>query len=376
MAKRDYYEILGVERAADIEEIKKSYRKLAVRFHPDKNPGDKAAEEKFKELGEAYEVLGDPQKRAAYDQYGHAAFDRRAGGFARGAGGFHDPFEIFREVFGAGNIFDDLFGAGRSDPTQPQRGDDLRYDMEITFEEAAQGCEREISISKPERCDTCNGSGAEAGSRAKSCPTCGGRGQIVSARGIFSIAQTCPHCQGAGRVIEKPCRACHGAGRRELPSKIKLRIPGGVDTGSRLRSAGNGEAGLRGGPPGDLYVVLHVQAHEIFQRDGDDLLCEVPVSFVDAALGAEIDVPTLNGKANIRIPPGTQPGTLFRLKGKGVRNVQGYGHGDLHVRVNIEVPTHLTAAQKGKLQEYAALCNGSESPISRSFFEKARNLFK
>jgi molecular chaperone DnaJ len=376
MPKRDYYEILGLDRNAEIEEIKKAYRNLALKFHPDKNPGDKTAEEKFKEIGEAYEVLCDPQKRAAYDQYGHAAFDRRARGFARGAGGFHDPFEIFREVFGAGNIFEDLFGGGRADPTQPQRGDDLRYDMEITFVEAAHGCEKEISVTKPERCDACSGSGAESNSRNRTCPTCGGRGQVVRSRGIFSIAQTCHHCQGAGRIIEKPCRACHGAGRRELSSKIKLRIPAGVDTGSRLRSAGNGEAGLRDGPPGDLYVVLHVQPHEIFQRDGDDLLCEVPVSFVQATLGADIDVPTLNGKMSLRIPPGTQPGTMFRLKGKGVRNVQGYGHGDLHVRVNIEVPTQLTAAQKAKLQEFANLCSGKESPISQSFFEKAKNLFQ
>lgn len=375
MAKRDYYELLDVERGASPEEIKKAYRRLAVKLHPDKNPGDKSAEEKFKEIGEAYEVLSDPQKRAAYDQYGHAAFDRRAGGFARGAGGFHDPFEIFREVFGAGNIFDDLFGGGRADPTQPQRGDDLRYDMEISFEEAAQGCEKEISVTKPERCEVCQSSGAEPGSRARTCPTCGGRGQILSSRGIFSIAQTCPHCQGAGRVIDRPCRACHGHGRRNQTSKIKLRIPAGVDTGSRLRSAGNGEAGLRGGPPGDLYVVLHVRPHEIFQRDGDDLLCEVPVSFVQAALGAEISVPTLNGEASIRIPAGTQPGTVFRLKGKGVKNVQGYGHGDLHVRINIEVPSHLTAAQKAKLQEFSELCNGKESPISQSFFEKARRFF-
>ncbi len=375
MSKRDYYEVLGVDRTAGMEEIKKSYRKLAVKFHPDKNPGDKTAEEKFKEIGEAYEVLSDTQKRAAYDQYGHAAFDRRSGGFARSTGGFHDPFEIFREVFGAGNIFDDLFGA-RADPTQPQRGDDLRYDMEITFEEAAQGCEKEISVTKPERCDVCHGSGAEAGSRTRSCPTCGGRGQIINSRGIFSIAQTCPHCQGNGRVIEKPCPACRGAGRRERATKIKLPIPVGVDTGSRLRSGGNGEAGLRGGPPGDLYVVLHVQPHKIFQRDGDDLLCEVPVSFVQATLGTDIDVPTLAGKASIRIPAGTQPGTMFRLKGKGIKNVQGYGHGDLHVRVNIEVPTHLTPAQKAKLQEFAALCNGKESPITQNFFEKAKNLFQ
>src|ERR1043166_1873136 len=377
MSKRDYYEVLGVERTATVEEIKKSYRKLAVKFHPDKNPGDKAAEEKFKELGEAYEVLNDPQKRAVYDQHGHAAFDRRSGGgFGRSPGGFHDPFDIFREVFGGGNIFDDLFGGGRQDPTQPQRGDDLRYDMEITFEEAVHGCEKEISVTKPERCEVCQGSGAEAGSKTRTCPTCGGRGQVISSRGIFSIAQTCPHCQGAGRVIDKPCKACKGAGRRERTSKIKLRIPAGVDTGSRLRSAGNGEAGFRGGPSGDLYVVLHVKAHEMFQRDGDDLLCEVPVSFVQGALGADIEVPTLEGKAAIKIPAGTQPATMFRLKGKGVKNVQGYGQGDLHVRINVEVPTHLSADQKAKLQEFAELCNGKESPLSQTFFEKAKNLFQ
>jgi len=375
MAKRDYYEVLVVEKTATDEEIKKAYRKLAVKYHPDKNPGDKTAEEQFKELGEAYEVLCDPQKRALYDQYGHSAFDRRTGGYGRG--GFHDPFEVFREVFGGGGIFEDLFGgAGRQDPTQPQRGDDLRYDMEISFEEAAHGCEKEITVTKPERCDVCHGSGAETGSRTKNCPTCGGRGQVITSRGIFSIAQTCPHCQGAGRIIEKPCKACHGNGRRERSSKIKLRIPAGVETGSRLRSSGNGEAGLRGGPSGDLYVVLHVRPHEIFQRDGDDLLCEVPVSFIQAALGAEIEVPTLDGKATVKVPPGTQPNTMFRLKGKGVKNIQGYGYGDLHVRINVEVPTHLSAAQKAKLQEFAELCNGNESPLRQSFFEKAKNLFQ
>jgi molecular chaperone DnaJ len=375
MAKRDYYEVLGVEKSVTIEEIKKTYRKLAIKYHPDKNPGDKTAEEKFKELGEAYEVLCDEQKRALYDQYGHAAFDRRSGGFGRG-GGFHDPFEVFREVFGGASIFEDLFGGGRRDPTQPERGDDLRYDMEITFEEAAHGCQKEITVTKPERCDVCHGSGAEAGSQTRTCPTCGGRGQVISSRGIFSIAQTCPHCQGAGRVIEKPCKACKGAGRRERTSKIPLRIPAGVDTGSRLRSSGHGEAGFRGGPSGDLYVVLHVKAHEIFQRDGDDLLCEVPVGFVQAVLGADIEVPTLDGKATLKVPAGTQPGTMFRLKGKGVKNIQGYGHGDLHVRINVEVPTHLSAAQKAKLQEFAELCNGNESPLRQSFFEKAKNLFQ
>ncbi len=375
MAKRDYYEILGVSRDADAEEIKKAYRKLAIKHHPDKNPGDKAAEENFKELSEAYEALSDPQKRRAYDQYGHAAFDPRARAGRAGAGGFHDPFEIFREVFGGSSIFDDFFGTARNDPSQPQRGNDLRYDLELSFEEAALGCEKEISVTKPERCDACDGSGVEAGSKVKTCPTCHGRGQVVSSRGIFSIAQTCPHCQGAGRVVEKPCKRCHGAGRRDQSSKIKLRIPAGVDTGSRLRSAGNGEAGLRGGPPGDLYVVLHTRAHDIFQRDGDDLLCEVPVSFVQAALGTEIEVPTLNGQATIKVPAGTQPGTMFRLRGKGIKNLQGYGHGDLHVRIDVEVPTQLTAAQRNKLQEFADLCQGNENPKSQGFFEKAKRLF-
>lgn len=375
MAKRDYYEVLGLQKGAAAEEIKKAYRKLAVKYHPDKNPGDKAAEEKFKELGEAYEVLSDPQKRGAYDQYGHAAFDRRAGGGFSRAGGFHDPFDIFREVFGGGSIFEDFFGGGRSDPSQPQRGDDLRYDLEIEFEEAAHGCEKEISVNKAEACDVCNGSGAEAGARARTCGGCGGRGQVITSRGIFSIAQTCPQCQGAGRVIDKPCRTCRGGGRRERSTKIKLRIPAGVDSGSRLRSSGNGEAGFRGGPSGDLYVVLHVRPHEIFQRDGDDLLCEVPISFVQAALGAEVEVPTLDGRTLVKVPAGTQPGTVFRLKGHGVKNIQGYGHGDLHVRINVEVPTQLNSAQKDKLREFAELCNGKESPISQSFFEKAKKLF-
>src|SRR5471030_2056256 len=381
MAKRDYYEILEVTREETADGIKKSYRRLAVKYHPDKNPGDRHAEEKFKELGEAYEALSDAQKRAAYDQFGHAAFDprqrARGGSGFGGGGGFHDPFDIFREVFGGsgGGIFENLFGGGQ-DPSGSQRGDDFRYDLEISLEEAALGCEREISVTKLDKCETCDGSGAEAGSKLKTCTTCGGRGQVLMSRGIFSIAQTCPHCKGAGRILEKPCKTCHGNGKKERTSKIKLRIPPGVDAGSRLRSTGNGEAGFRGGPPGDLYVMLHVKAHEIFQRDGDDLLCEVPVSFIQAALGAEIEVPTLEGKATIKIPAGTQPATTFRVKERGVKNLQGYGHGDLHVRVQVEVPTRLSHEQKAKLQEFAALCDGQEAPLAQGFFEKAKKFFK
>ncbi len=384
MAKRDYYEILLVPRTATEEEIKKSYRRLAVKFHPDKNPGDKTAEDKFKELSEAYEVLNDAQKRAAYDQYGHAAFDprQRAGRGGGGGGGFHDPFDIFREVFSqqggsGGGIFDDLFGAGsRSNPTGALRGADLRYDLEISFDESAHGCEKEISVSKLDACETCGGTGAEKGAHFDNCGTCGGRGQVLMSRGIFQIQQTCPKCEGAGRTIDKPCRTCRGSGQREKTSKITLRIPPGVDTGSRLRSSGNGESGKRGGGPGDLYVIIHVKAHEIFQRDGDDLTCEVPINFTTAALGGDIEVPTLSGQAQIKIPSGTQSGTVFRLRGKGIRNVHGQGHGDLHVQVSVEVPAKLNAEQRAKLTEFANLCDESVNPRSKSFFAKAKELFR
>jgi molecular chaperone DnaJ len=373
MAKRDFYEVLGVDRAADADEIKKAYRKLALKFHPDRNPHDKTAEEKFKELGQAYEALSDPQSRAAYDQHGHAAFDSRAR--ARSSSGFHDPSDIFREVFGNSSIFEDLFGRGERRPGGAQRGDDLRYDMELTFLEAAQGCEKEISVSKLGLCDSCHGSGAEQGATAKACSVCGGRGQVISSRGIFSIAQTCSRCEGSGRVIDKPCRVCNGAGRRDKATKIKLKIPPGVESGSRLRSTGNGEAGVHGGQPGDLFVVLHVKRHDIFSRDGDDLLCEIPISFAQAALGDVIQAPTLTEPVEIKVPPGTQAGAVFRLKGKGVKNVQGYGHGDLLVRVQIEVPARLNAAQRAKLEEFAKLCDENVHPMSKSFLEKARSLF-
>ncbi len=371
MSKRDYYEVLGVDRGADMDEIKKAYRKLALKFHPDRNPHDKTAEEKFKELSEAYEALSNPVTRGTYDQYGHAAFDSRS----RGRGGFHDPTDIFREVFGSSGIFEDIFGGGQQRSGGAQRGDDLRYDLELTFIEAAQGCEKEITVSKPDTCESCHGSGAEAGATAKACAVCGGRGQVISSRGIFSIAQTCPRCEGRGRVIDKPCRVCAGAGRRERTSKIKIKVPPGVDGGARLRSSGNGDAGARGGPAGDLYVVLHVKRHEIFGRDGDDLTCEVPIGFAQAALGGVIEVPTLTGSAEVKVPAGTQAGTVFRLKGKGIKNVQGYGHGDLLVRVQVEIPTHLNSTQRAKLEDFAKSCDEAVHPISKSFFEKAKNLF-
>ncbi len=382
MAKRDFYEVLGVRKDASPEELKKAYRKKAVKHHPDKNPDDKGAEEKFKEASEAYEALNDPQKRAAYDQYGHAAFDSRSRGAGGSGGGFHDPFDIFKEVFGGNSggggssVFGDLFGGGdRQDPNGPQRGSDLRYDLKIGFMEAALGCEKQISIPKMDACDNCNGSGAEKGSTKKTCPTCRGAGRIVSSRGIFSIQQTCPQCEGRGEILENPCRDCSGSGRREKVSKIKLKIPAGGDTGTRLRSTGNGEAGLMGGPTGDLYVVLHVKSHPIFERDENDLLCEIPITFPQATLGTDLQIPTLTGQAQIRIPPGTQTGTIFRLKRKGIVHVNGRGYGDLHARVTVEIPTKLNSTQKQKLKEFEDLCDSNVNPSIRNFFDKAKSFF-
>src|SRR6266704_2670970 len=312
--KRDYYEVLGVGRTATDEEIKRAYRKLAVKFHPDKNPDDPHAEEKFKELGEAYDVLMDADKRAAYDRFGHAAFEQ-GGGFR---GGFHDPFDIFREVFGGGGvgggIFETFFGGMAGQGEDRQRGADLRYDMQIMLEEAAFGAEKEIEVRKLDVCDKCTGTGAEPGSRSINCPVCGGRGQVISSRGFFQVSQTCPRCGGVGHIVEKPCPECNGEGRLEKPSRIKLKIPAGIVDGSRLRSPRNGEAGICGGPQGDLYVVVHVQQHKIFQRDEDSLFCEVPIPFALATLGGEVPVPTLEGKANLKVPAGTQSGQMFKLR--------------------------------------------------------------
>ena len=373
--KRDYYEVLDIARNAAEEEIKRAYRKLAVKFHPDKNPDDPHAEEKFKELGEAYDVLMDPNKRAAYDRFGHAAFAQGGAGFG---GGFHDPFDIFREVFAGagGGIFETFFGGVGGRGEDRQRGSDLRYDMQIKLEEAAFGAEKEIEIEKLDTCDKCHGSGAEPGSRTVSCPACGGRGQVISSRGFFHISQTCPRCRGAGEIIEKPCHQCHGEGRVEKLSRVKLKIPAGIREGSRLRSSRNGEAGIRGGPPGDLYVVIHIKEHKIFQRDGDNLYCEVPIPFSLAALGGEVDVPTLEGKAHLKCPAGTQSGQMFKLRGKGIANINGRDRGDLLTRLIVEVPLRLNAEQRHKLEEFAALCGEENTPLRKSFFERAKEFFK
>jgi molecular chaperone DnaJ len=372
--KRDYYEVLGVKREATFEEIKRSYRQLAVKYHPDKNPDDPGAEEKFKEIGEAYDVLMDEDKRAAYNRFGHDAF-QQGGGFGRG--GFHDPFDIFREVFGGGGgIFETFFGGNAAPGEDRQRGSDLRYDMQITLEEAAFGVEKEIEIRKLDTCDKCEGTGAEPGSRTINCPSCGGRGQVISSRGFFQVSQTCPRCRGAGKIIDKPCKSCEGEGRLEKANRVKLNIPAGISTGSRLRSSRHGEAGIRGGLQGDLYVVIHVKEHSIFQREEDDLHCDVPIPFTTAALGGDVDVPTLEGKANVKVPAGTQSGQAFRLRGKGITNVNGRDHGDLMARLIVEVPSHLNSEQRQKLEEFASLCGEENAPIRRSFFERARKFFR
>jgi len=358
--KRDYYEVLEVTRTSTTEEIKRSYRKLAVKHHPDKNPGDPTAEDKFKEIGEAYDILMDTDKRAAYDRFGHGAFASGMGGAGGGGGG------IFEQFFG---------GAQRTDKEGKQRGADLRYDLQIRLEEAAFGCEKEIEVEKLEACTQCNGSGAEAGSRAVTCRDCGGRGQVISSRGFFQVSQTCPRCRGTGQVIERPCRTCSGEGRVEAPSRIKLKIPPGIEDGSRLRSMRNGEAGIRGGPAGDLYVVIHVKEHEVFEREGEHLFCEVPVPFTIAALGGELKAPTLEGQAQLKIPAGTQSGTAFKLRARGMPVLNSAARGDLVVRVLVEVPTKLNGEQRKKLEEFAELMGEDNAPLHKSFFEKAKEFF-
>ena len=383
MAKDDYYELLGVQKGATADELKKAYRKKAVQYHPDKNPGNKEAEEMFKKVSHAYEVLNDPEKRAAYDRYGPGAFE--GGGGMRGpggmGGGFHDPFDIFREVFGqqaagggGGGIFEEMFGGGGS-RDGGRDGADLRYDLELTLEEAARGVEKEISFRKNVSCERCDGSGAEPGSKRITCPTCRGAGQIRRSGGIITFTQACPSCGGVGTKVEKPCTACRGEGRTPKTTKLNVRIPPGVDTGSRLRSSGNGEAGFAGGQAGDLYIVLTVKEHELFERQGEDLFCEIPIKFTLATLGGNIEVPTLSGKASLKIPTATQSGTTFRLRGKGMPSLRGGQHGDQLVRVHVEVPTSLTAEQKKILEEFARVSGDANEPTSKSFFEKAKKFF-
>lgn len=376
--KRDYYEVLGVSRNATADDLKKAYRKLAVKYHPDKNPDDKAAEEKFKEVSEAYDILNDDQKRAAYDRYGHAAFAGGMGGGGAG-GGMHDPFDIFKEVFGGGGgVFESFFGGGGGSQRRAggsQRGADLRYALEITLEEAAHGAEKEIEYERLVSCKTCTGSGSASGSGKKTCRTCGGAGQVISSRGFFQVQQTCPDCGGTGETITDPCKPCRGVGRVKERTRVRLRIPAGIEEGSRLRSQGNGDTGTSGGSSGDLYVVIHLKPHEVFQRDGDDLHCEMPMSFTTAALGGELTVPTIEGKATVKIPAGTQSGTTFRLRGKGLKHLGGSSNGDLYVHVQIAVPSKLNGEQKAKLQEFAQLLGENASEMEESFFEKAKKFF-
>ncbi|AHF90778.1 molecular chaperone DnaJ [Opitutaceae bacterium TAV5] len=387
-AKEDYYDLLGVSKNANDDELKKAYRKKAIQYHPDKNPGNKEAEEKFKQISEAYEALKDPQKRAAYDRYGHAAFAPGGGmGGARGpggagGGGFHDPFDIFREVFGGGGGggmggFEEFFGGGGGRRGGGgQDGDDLRYDLEISLEEAARGVEKEITFRKASTCDHCHGSGAEPGSKRVKCPTCHGSGRVQTRLGPFVTQQACPTCGGAGERIEKPCSVCHGEGRVQKTAKVHVRIPAGVDTGTRLRSSGNGEAGVGGGQPGDLYIVLTVKTHELFERQGDDLFCEIPIKFTLATLGGSIEVPTLSGRASLKIPVGTQSGTTFRLRGKGVPSLHQRGRtGDQLVRVHVEVPQTLTGEQRKLLEEFARVSGDADQPTSQGWFDKAKKFF-
>ncbi|MCZ6622721.1 MAG: molecular chaperone DnaJ [Deltaproteobacteria bacterium] len=364
--KRDYYELLGLNRSASEEQIKKAYRKLALKYHPDQNPGDKQAEEKFKEVSEAYQVLTDSEKRVQYDQFGHAAF----GNGGPGKGGF-DFTSGFEDVFG--DIFGEFFGSRTTRGRSRARGEDLRYNLTISFEEAVFGTEKKIKIPRQGPCDSCHGSGSKPGSSPRTCPTCRGKGQVSFQQGFFVVSRTCNQCRGQGAIISNPCSSCKGAGRVRKFQTLSMRIPAGVETGSRLKLRDEGESGVSGGPSGDLYVVIQVKPHPLFIRDGLDIICEVPISFAQAALGAEIDIPTLEGKVKMKVPPGTQSEKVFRLKGKGIKDVQGYYHGDQHVRVVLETPTHLTSRQKELLKEFATL--GGENPLAEGFLDKVKQIF-
>jgi molecular chaperone DnaJ len=367
--KRDYYEVLGVSRDATEDDLKKAYRKLAVKFHPDKNPDDRReAEERFKEIGEAYQVLCDSERRARYDRFGHAAFEQGGGFDGAGFGaGFEDIL---------GDLFGDFFGTGRTrgGRGRARRGADLQYRLDITFEEAARGCEKTVSIPRLAPCSACGGRGTKAGTAPKTCPQCRGSGQIRFQQGFFSIAKTCGHCNGQGTTIPNPCPACEGGGAERSVHTLSIKIPPGVDSGSRLKLRGEGENGGSGGTPGDLYVLLQVEEHPLFTREGTDVICEVPVSFVQAALGTEVEVPTLDGKAKIKVPGGTQSGQSFRLKGRGVVDLNGYGRGDQIVRILVETPRTLSARQRQLLEEFARLAGEEVHPLSKSFLDKVKSM--
>ncbi len=367
MSKRDFYEVLGVSRDADESTIKQSYRKLAMKHHPDRNAGNTKSEDSFKEAKEAYEILTDANKRAAYDQYGHAGVEANAAG-GGGAQGFSDAF---------GDIFGDIFG-GRGGHSNIHRGSDLRYNLEISLEQAARGTETKIRIPTMDKCDTCHGDGAKPGTSPKTCATCNGHGQVRMQQGFFSIQQTCPKCQGSGKTITSPCAPCHGTGRIKRHKTLSVKIPAGVDDGDRIRVSGEGETGVNGGPAGDLYVVIHQSAHSVFQRDGDHLHCEIPISFSAAALGGDIEVPTLEGHAKIKVPAETQTGKIFRLRSKGIKGVRSHANGDLLCHVVVETPVKLTERQKELLNELEAISqkDGSRhSPRAKSWMGKAREFF-
>mgnify|MGYP000131412630 CR=1 FL=1 len=379
MAKRDYYEVLGVIKSASADEIKKAYRKLALKYHPDRNKNDKTAEAKFKEASEAYHVLSDKERRTNYDQFGHAAFEGSGG-----RGGFQnfDFSGAFSDIFGS-DIFDDFFeGFGgtrgkRRRRSSDFRGTDLRYDLSITLEEAYNGKKQEISFSSSEKCERCDGHGAEPGSKPISCSTCGGHGQVRSSQGFFTIQQTCPDCSGSGEQISSPCGECKGIGKKQAKKKISTSIPKGVDDGTRIRLSGKGEAGIRGGVNGDLYIFVSVESHNIFKRSEENLFFEIPISLADSALGATVEVPTIDGgKAKVKIPAGTQNGKQFRLKGKGMPMMRNKNYGDLYIRTITEVPISLTKEQKNLLEQFKKLEDSKTNPTIRNFFEKAKKFWK